>query len=150
MVYFLYCCMWMNVEKSSSQLSKAWWETPPSGLSILYWYSTIIQRQIHHRLTVNQPEFLPSTGAELRAGRSPRREQEDPERSAPRRERPSRPRQVQDPASDPPGQHQAEGWWVWGLVETSETWRSLPNTSWRPCPAMFLNEVWCNCSHTWF
>lgn len=51
---------------------------------------------------------LPSTGPELRAGRSPRRQEEDPERHAPRRERQSRPRQVQDPASDPYGQHQAE------------------------------------------
>lgn len=54
-------------------------------------------------------EFLRPTGPELRAGASPTREQEDPERPPPRRERPGRPRQVQDPSSDPPGQHQAEG-----------------------------------------
>lgn len=59
----------------------------------------------------------PSSGPERRAGGIPRRQQEDAERRPPRPERPRRPRQVQDPASDPPGQHQAEDRRVRGLVE---------------------------------
>uniref|UniRef100_A0A3B3BNQ9 Ezrin a n=1 Tax=Oryzias melastigma TaxID=30732 RepID=A0A3B3BNQ9_ORYME len=48
-------------------------------------------------------------GPELRPCKCPGRKQEDPERRPSRRERPSRPRQVQDPPPDPHGQHQAEG-----------------------------------------
>lgn len=44
---------------------------------------------------------------EFRVGRSQRRHQEDPERRAARRERESRPRQIQNSAADPTGQHEA-------------------------------------------
>ena len=61
--------------------------------------------------------MFPSSGPELRAGRSPRRQQEVSERSSSRREHESRPRQIQDAASDPPGKHQAEDRRVRVLVE---------------------------------
>lgn len=47
------------------------------------------------------------TDIEFRVGRSQRRHQEDPERRAARRERESRPRQIQNSAADPTGQHEA-------------------------------------------
>ncbi|CAG08250.1 unnamed protein product, partial [Tetraodon nigroviridis] len=49
----------------------------------------------------------PGLGSELGVGGSSRRHQEDAERHAARRERQGRKRQVQNAASDPPGQHQA-------------------------------------------
>lgn len=91
---------------------------------------------------ISEPDS--STGPELRAGKIPRWQQTDPERLAPCRERACWPGQVQDPPSDPYGQHQAEDRWVWGLVEIPETWSSLPNTSWRPCSAFKYNR-----SHVW-
>lgn len=56
-----------------------------------------------------QPAILSSllTDIEFRVGRSQRRHQEDPERRAARRERESRPRQIQNSAADPTGQHEA-------------------------------------------
>lgn len=56
-----------------------------------------------------QPVILSSllTDIEFRVGRSQRRHQEDPERRAARRERESRPRQIQNSAADPTGQHEA-------------------------------------------
>lgn len=56
-----------------------------------------------------QPVILSSLliDIEFRVGRSQRRHQEDPERRAACRERESRPRQIQNSAADPTGQHEA-------------------------------------------
>lgn len=56
--------------------------------------------------------FSPGLGSELRVGRSSRWYEENAERHAARRERQGRKRQVQNPAPDPPGQHQAAHRWV--------------------------------------
>lgn len=61
-------------------------------------------------------------GAEFRVGRSPGRYEENAERHAARRERQGRKRQVQNPASNPPGQHQAAHWWVWVHVNPAGGW----------------------------
>lgn len=61
-------------------------------------------------------------GSEFRVGRSPGRHEENAERHAACRERQGRKRQVQNPASNPPGQHQAAHWWVWVHVNQGEGW----------------------------
>lgn len=60
-----------------------------------------------------------STDAELRVGRGSGRHQENPERHAACWERQGRKRQVQNPAPDPPRQHQAAYWRVWIHVSRS-------------------------------
>lgn len=57
-----------------------------------------------------------SAATELRPGADPLRGQEDPVRHHPQGQRPCWPRQVQDPAADPPGPDQAEDRRVWGHV----------------------------------
>lgn len=61
-------------------------------------------------------------GPEFRVGRGPGWYEENPERHVARRECQSGQRQVQNPASDPPGQHQAAYWWVWVHVSRDEGW----------------------------
>lgn len=58
------------------------------------------------------------TDTDLRAGSGAWWIQEHPERPPSLRERQARPRQVQDPATDPTGQHQAEDWRVRGLIRS--------------------------------
>lgn len=94
---------------------------------------------------------ISSAGPEFRAGTIPIREQEDPERPAPCQKHPGWPRQVQNPAPDPSGQHQAEDRWVRGLVETLTDPKISPKYLMKAlfsdaCP----RKVWRNCSHTWF
>lgn len=71
------------------------------------------------------PHCVPSAGPELRAGTSPGPQPEVPDWPAACWKHARWPWQVQDPASNPSGQHQAEDWWIWGLVETSGTRRYL-------------------------
>lgn len=56
------------------------------------------------------------SGPDLRAGSGAWWIQEHPERPSSLRERPGRPRQIQNPATDQTGQHQAEDRRVWGLI----------------------------------
>lgn len=56
--------------------------------------------------------------SKFRVGPGQRRNQEDAERRAARRERESRPRQIQNAAPDPTGQHEAAHRWVWVHVRT--------------------------------
>lgn len=61
-------------------------------------------------------------GSEFRVGRGPWWYQENAERHAPCWEREGRQRQVQNPAPDPAGQHQAAYRWVWVHVSREEGW----------------------------
>ena len=85
-------------------------------------------------LHLPHPSFFYLPDVKLRAGRGPRRNQEDAERRAARREREGGPRQVQNTAADPTGQHEAAHRRVRVHVRTPPL-RVLPLT-----PARFFTD----------
>lgn len=86
-------------------------ENGPASWACLVSVSRLL-REFANNLGISSP----SAGPEFRAGTIPVREQEDSERPAPRQKHPGGTRQVQNPAPDPSGQHQAADRRVRGLV----------------------------------
>lgn len=86
----------------------------------------------------------------FRVGRGQRWNQEDAERCAARRECKSRPRQIQNAAADPTGQHEAAHRWVWVHVRTAPL--SLRGCRPELCPpgcSIFMDNRCCRpCNHT--
>lgn len=117
--------------------------TKPRGRCVMAWWDQqnkwsnlfLIHHWSHHGAWTKMKCFVVShhpppplsvsvlcLGSEFRVGRSPGRHEENAERHAACRERQGRKRQVQNPASNPPGQHQAAHWWVWVYVNQEEGW----------------------------
>lgn len=93
-----------------------------SGTTVVWFYARIVLATVLllGLLEVSSHASSPSlpSGLDLRAGSRTRRIQEHPERPPSQRERPGRPRQIQDPATDQAGQHQAEDRRVRGLIKS--------------------------------
>lgn len=88
--------------------------------------------------------FYPPPDAKLRVGPGQGRQHEDAERRAARRERQSGPRQIQNAAADPAGQHQAAGRRVRVHVRATRLylrwcWCPIMNSTPSVCRLFFLS-----------
>lgn len=98
----------------------------------------------HLLLILSSPPPQPSD-IEFRVGRGQRWNQEDTERRAARRERKSRPRQIQNAATDPTGQHQAADRRVWVHVRAAclSLRRGRPVLNSTPSGRPIYMDNWC-------